>query len=138
MKKLLRRIVYFLLAVFLLMNAVAFMHAWRFTHFSENAENRTASPDQLGTWEKLGVLFTGVNNPRPVNTVTPSTPFETLILQGEKQAECWYIPTENAKGTVVLFHGYCSKKSALLGKSEAFIGMGYNTLLVDFMGSGNS
>jgi alpha-beta hydrolase superfamily lysophospholipase len=52
---------------------------------------------------------------------------------------CWYIPSAaEAKGTVLLFHGYTSNKSALLDRSDVFLDSGYNCLLVDFMGSGSS
>ena len=46
--------------------------------------------------------------------------------------------TENSKGTVILFHGFGGAKSSLLDKSEIFLESGYNTFLVDFMGSGGS
>jgi len=44
----------------------------------------------------------------------------------------------NAKGTVLLFHGYGGEKSSMLEKSDIFNNLGYSTLLVDFMGSGKS
>jgi pimeloyl-ACP methyl ester carboxylesterase len=43
-----------------------------------------------------------------------------------------------SRGTVILFHGYGGEKSSMLDKSEIFLRLGYNTLLVDFMGSGGS
>ena len=39
---------------------------------------------------------------------------------------------------VLLFHGYSSDKSSLLGEAVAFHAMGYPILLVDFRGSGES
>jgi alpha-beta hydrolase superfamily lysophospholipase len=52
--------------------------------------------------------------------------------------EAWEIPAENARGTVIIFHGYSAEKSVMLERAEEFIGWGYNTILVDFMGSGGS
>lgn len=46
--------------------------------------------------------------------------------------------TDDPKGTVILFHGYSGDKSQLLGRSKAFMELGYNVLLVDFLGSGDS
>ena len=43
-----------------------------------------------------------------------------------------------AKGTVILFHGYTGTKAQLLERSALFRQAGYNTLLIDFMGSGGS
>jgi alpha-beta hydrolase superfamily lysophospholipase len=55
-----------------------------------------------------------------------------------KRLECWVIAADNPKGTVILFHGYGSQKSAMLDKAEEFLKLGYSTLLVDFMGAGGS
>ncbi len=52
--------------------------------------------------------------------------------------ECWSLKTDSSKGTVIIFHGYGGNKYSMLDKAEEFLKMGYNTLLVDFMGSGGS
>jgi pimeloyl-ACP methyl ester carboxylesterase len=44
----------------------------------------------------------------------------------------------NSLGTVILFHGYGGEKSSMLDKAYEFIKLGYSTLLVDFMGAGDS
>jgi uncharacterized protein len=122
------------------MNAVAFFHAYKFTHFSTNVV-KTKSPEKLSATDKLKTLLFGVNNPRPANRVTPNRRFTTVTLQSNKKIACWYIPVDSAiisKGTVVLFHGYSGDKSTMLDKADEFLNMGYNTLLVDFMGSGGS
>src|SRR5437773_2704643 len=62
----------------------------------------------------------------------------TILNNFSELIQCWSIKTDSAKGTVILFHGYGGQKSSLLGKSNEFIEQGYNTLLVDFMGSGGS
>jgi alpha-beta hydrolase superfamily lysophospholipase len=60
------------------------------------------------------------------------------MLNSNKRIECWSIKSKESRGTVVLFHGFGGHKSAMLDKSDEFLKMGYNTLLVDFMGSGGS
>lgn len=120
------------------MNIVAFFHAYKFTHFAEINTEKTASPKKLSTFEKFETVLFGVNNPRPANKTFPAQKFETFKLQSNKKIECWKINTDNPQGTVILFHGYGSEKSSLLNKSDEFIKLGYNTLLVDFMGSGGS
>lgn len=133
-----KRICWIIIAVFILMNVVAFFHAYKFTHFSSNKSEKTESPHKLTMQQKIGTAFFGVNNPRPVNHGIPTQPFETIRLQSNKSIECWYIEAEQPKGTVILFHGYGGDKSSMLDKSDEFIKMGYSTLLVDFMGSGGS
>ncbi|RZJ48058.1 MAG: alpha/beta hydrolase, partial [Flavobacterium sp.] len=95
-------------------------------------------PEKLSSIEKIQTLIFGVNNSKPRNTKFPTQKYQTLRLKSNKQIECWLIKNKYAKGTVILFHGYGSEKSSMLDKSNEFQKLGYNTMLVDFMGSGNS
>jgi uncharacterized protein len=135
LKKLFLRVI---VIIFIGMNVVAYFHAYKFTHFSDSVISKTKTPAKLSTMGKLNALLFGINNPRPFNAALPVQPFETIKLNSNKIIECWYIKTAGAKGTVILFHGYGGEKSSLLNKSDEFIKLGYNTLLVDFMGSGGS
>ncbi len=133
-----------LLTLFVIINAVAFFHAYKFTHFANNVI-KTEKPENLSATDKLKTLVFGVNNPRPVNKKKPNRYFYTFELQSNKKISCWFIPSENAgsenrtiKGTVLLFHGYSGEKASMLDKAEEFLKLGYNTVLVDFMGSGES
>lgn len=136
-KKLLKRLLKLTVAVFILMNIIAIFHAYKFTHFSDKVHKKTDA-NTLTAIQKAGIIFFGIDNPRPVNTGKPSQPFSTVKLKSNKIIECWSIKTPNAKGTVILFHGYGGDKSGMIDKSDAFLKMGYNTFLVDFMGSGGS
>lgn len=127
-----------LILLFILMNVIAFFHAYKFTHFKENKSEKTQSPEKLSSFEKVKTLFLGVNNPKPANSKYPSQKYKTLKLKSNKEIECWFIENSNPKGTVILFHGYGSEKSSLIERSDIFQKLGYNTMLVDFMGSGNS
>ena len=127
-------------SAFVAMNAVAAFHAYKFTHFANNVV-KTEKPEKLSTAEKLKTLLLGVNNPRPYNKATPKRYFTAIELQSNKKIACWYIPADNAaiaKGTIMLFHGYSGEKSTMLDKAEEFTRLGYNTMLIDFMGSGQS
>ena len=121
-----------------MMNIVAFLHAYKFTHFSESKSEKTKSPEKLSTLEKVKTLFFGVNNPKPKNTKFPTQKFQIIKLKSNKEIECWLVKNEKPKGTIVLFHGYGGEKSSMIDKSDEFIKQGFNTLLVDFMGCGNS
>jgi predicted alpha/beta-fold hydrolase len=133
-----KRVLWTLVTIFILVNIVACFHAYKFTHFTDNNVMKTKDARYLSTTDKVSTLFFGIDNPRPINKSTPTQKYETIKLQSNKMIECWSIKTENAKGTIILFHGYCGEKSSMLEASDIFLQLGYNTFLVDFMGSGGS
>jgi uncharacterized protein len=125
-------------SLFILMNVVAYFHAYKFTHFSNAKVEKTRNAKELPLGEKLKALFFGINNPRPFNKSQPSQPFEVVNLQSSKKIECWSIKVQNSIGTVAIFHGFSGNKSSMLDKSDEFNKLGYNTFLVDFIGTGGS
>jgi alpha-beta hydrolase superfamily lysophospholipase len=136
-KKWINRSIWTIIILFVLMNVVAIFHAYKFTHFSSD-QKKTRSPKHLTAGQKIQTLLFGVSNPRPKNDRTPERDFEVVKLKSNREIECWSIPVEHSKGTIILFHGYSSEKSSLLEQSSVFNDIGYSTLLVDFMGSGGS
>ena len=136
-RKLIKIIIGSLTAIFVLLNIVAIFHSYKFTHFADGGE-RTKDPKELTNAEKIKALLFGVSNPRPKNKVAPTNEYQTVVLKSNKNIECWNIPTENAKGTVVLCHGFSESKSSMLDKADVFRKLGYSVFLVDFMGSGGS
>jgi uncharacterized protein len=131
-----RKIGWTLLTGFLAINIIAFMHAYRFTHFSDTEKSRT-DPKNLSAGTKARVLLLGIDNPKPRPYCKPDT-FTTVHIKSDVILETWHITVPRAKGTVILFHGYSGEKSSLVTRSDEFNRLGYNTLLVDFMGSGGS
>ena len=130
------------LVAFLGLNVMAYLHARAMTHFVSVGE-RTSKPESLTFLQKCSVLLTGVNVPRPANLQTPADyvlPFETITLTNARniRLEGWLIRQPSGKGTVLMFHGYGSSKSSLLPAASEFQKLGYDTLLVDFYGSGGS
>ena len=136
--KILKRILWTLFFIFILINIVAFFHAYKFTHFSTDNISKTKDPTKLNTRQKLTTLLLGVSNPRPINEQFPTQKFETILLKSNKEIECWYIPHANANGTVIIYHGFSGHKSSMLDKANQFYNLGYSVLMVDFMGSGGS
>lgn len=126
------------LVAFMLMNTLAFFHAYQFTHFDDPEQPKTPQPEKLTLAQKISILFFGASMPKPKNKALPAVAYETVKLKSNKLIEGWLISAANPKGTVVLFHGYGGEKSSLLDKAAIFGSLGYSTLLVDFMGSGGS
>jgi uncharacterized protein len=133
-----KRILGTLVIGFILMNTIAFFHAYKFLHFADNNVPKTQSPEKLNSFDKLKTILFGINNPRPKNRNFPTQKFETIKLKSNKTIEIWQIKCDSAKGTVVLFHGYGGEKSGMLTQSDEFHRLDYNTVLVDFRGSGGS
>jgi alpha-beta hydrolase superfamily lysophospholipase len=93
--------------------------------------------------QKLSVLASGATLPRRVNERTPADvglAFERQVFSTRDgpALEGWYVPRSEARGTVLMFHGYADRKAALLDAARAFHELGYASLLVDFRGSGGS
>lgn len=133
-----------LVAGFIVINTVAWLHARAMSRFVRSGE-RTASPEKLGMLGKASVLLTGVTLLRPENRRTPmdlGLEFRTVRFPGAKgiQVEAWFIPASAAatNGIVLLFHGYGASKESLLPAAGEFHTLGWSTLLVDFHGSGGS
>jgi alpha-beta hydrolase superfamily lysophospholipase len=120
------------------MNCVAAFHAYQFTHFSLKENQKTPHPTELSTLQKLKVAVLGVENPRPENNKFPTQNFKTVKIQSNKEIEGWEIKTKDSIGTVIIFHGFGGHKSSMLDKADVFLKLGYNVLLIDFMGSGGS
>jgi len=131
-----------LLLAVVLLNVVAYNHAYRMTHFVHAGE-RTKKPEQLALWEKLGVLFWGITLPRPALDASPTNvglAFETVRIPSTDgiMLEGWYIAHPQPRGAAAIFHGYTTHKAVLLGEARGLYDLGYSVLLVDFRGSGGS
>ena len=126
---------------FVLVNVLAARHAKAFLTYAPAGE-AVVPPEQLSTSQKLGLLFTGVSVPRPVNASDPRSlgmPFETHRIElGTEWLELWHVPREKPRGVAILFPGYSASKSSLLTEAIAFRDMGFDVLLVDFRGVGGS
>ena len=136
-----RWLVGLLVGGFVAMNAVAFMHAWRFTHFSAEPGTHSPNPEQLSTTQKLGLLLTGIRNPKPADGARPAFPVADVAIPSPNgRLAAWYARPDagRTRGTVALFHGYGSSKSHLVTEAGYFRRLGYAVLLVDMAGNGSS
>lgn len=142
MKRAFRLFIAGLLSAVVSANILAFMQARAMTRFVEDGE-RTARPEQLSLVERVSVILSGVNIPRPRSLSTPTK--YKLDFQVQRFAspngstlEAWYVPGTDDRPLVLLFHGYAVSKSSLLTTARVFHELGYGALLVDFYGSGGS
>jgi alpha-beta hydrolase superfamily lysophospholipase len=122
-------------------NALAYRHAYAFTHYAP-AGGPPPRPESLSVGDKLRLALSGVPVPRPANSSTPAAvgvAFTThAVPVADTALEAWHVEHPNAVGTAVLGPGYMAAKSALLAEAREFHALGYAVLLVDFRGAGGS
>ncbi|GAB3342430.1 alpha/beta hydrolase [Larkinella ripae] len=130
-----------LLVLFVLLNIILAFHAARFTYFFDNPDKTPSKKSETySTGDKLNAAFFGLKLKKSVVSNYPKMPFETIRLTNEynQKLEGWYIPVENARGTVILAHGHASTKASILCEMDYFHQLGYTTLSFDFRAHGNS
>jgi alpha-beta hydrolase superfamily lysophospholipase len=131
-----------LLVLLVVPNAVAYMHAYRMTHY-DPAGSAFVKPESLSWPTKVGLLLTGRSLARPEIGRTPQDfelPFTVHRFASDPgvELEAWHVPHPDARGLVLFFPGYGSAKSGLLREARAFHDLGYAAFLVDFRGCGGS
>jgi alpha-beta hydrolase superfamily lysophospholipase len=124
------------------LNVLAYRQAHTMTSFTVGGP-RTAGPEHLSLAERAAVLLSGVAVPRPAIDETPADvglAYESMRFASGHgpDLEAWNVPVERPKGIVVLFHGYASSKSSLVPQARLLHELGWQTMLVDFYGSGGS
>ena len=124
----------------ILVNISAAFHAHRITHYYDDDKVRNLRSSSgtifLRTWR----LMVGRKFPKSLIRQYPQTPYDTVQFKTKNGIiiDTWYLPTDSAKGTIILFHGLTSNKGNNLAEAYEFISMGYNTMLVDLRAHGNS
>lgn len=140
-KSVFMKIILPVIVIFLIINVVAFMHAYRFTHVA-NEGVRTKRPEVLSVWGKIQTLFTGVRVIKRPNETTPEDhgySYRSRIIRDENfETPVWEIDADTTVRTVLLFHGYNGNKSSLLHEATWFLNNQSNVVLVDFPGCGDS
>jgi alpha-beta hydrolase superfamily lysophospholipase len=136
----LRWVGWVLLVQFILINISAALYAYKFTHFYTDIPV-TEDAFSKNIFSKTWRLFSGPKFPKSVIHEEPVFPHETIQLKTAKgiTIEAWYGHVDSAsKGTVILFHSITNNKAQLLDNAYEFRYWGYNVMLVDFRGHGNS
>ncbi len=133
----LKSIALYAFSIIIFWNVVIALRAYRFTHF-QNVSNVAAQESDL-----FGYITQRIGGSKyyklPI-THTPSKKFETVQLttSNNLKLETWYMPTQNAKGTCIVFHGLGQNKERLLPEIYGLQELGYNVMAIDFRAHGNS
>lgn len=80
MRSFLKKIVYGLLVFILILNVIAFIHAYKFTHFTTMNVSRTKDPNELTFTDKIKTLAMGIDNPKPHSIIRSARPFQIVTL----------------------------------------------------------
>jgi uncharacterized protein len=136
-KRFFRKLGWYALSLVLFWNALVAIRAWRFTNFSSRT---TLQLNKAGFLNNFTERFAGQYYYKSQNQHFPQSGYQSVYLFTESglRLEGWYIKTPQPKGTVIIYHGLMGSKQHMLRESEAFLQMGYNTLLMDFRAHGGS
>ena len=127
----------------LVINVLARVHVRGMTRFVSSG-TAPDSPEELGLLDKVRLLLTGIEVPRPENERDPldlGLAFESVrvVTDDDLQLEIWRIPARgSAAGRALLLHGYAASKEMLLGEARELHRLGWESWLLDFRGSGGS
>jgi uncharacterized protein len=129
-----------LLVQFLLINISTAFYADKLTRFYTNLpEGYSNSSGNIFT--KSWKLFTGPRYPRSFVSESPVFKYDTVRLHTKSglSIDGWLAKTDSvSKGTILLFHGIGVDKMTLIDEANEFRYLGYNIMMVDFRGHGNS
>ena len=133
----LRWILWILVVQLVLINISAAIYAYRFTHFYQGLRQ---SPSSTNVFQKTWKLFTGPKYYKLSSNSEPPFSYENILLKNSSgiYLDAWYSTVNAPKGCVIFFHGITVNKDFMLDEASMFRKWGYNTLLVDFRGHGNS
>lgn len=130
-----------LLAQLVLINISAALYAHKLTHLQLATPQTSQEPTSRNIFAKTWRLFSGPTFYRQPLTHLPAFTHVAIQLKTKKNISIdgWYSKTDSLlKGTVILIHGLTGNKGQILDVATAFRNGGYNVLLLDVRGHGNS
>lgn len=140
MRRLFKIVLRSIIILFVLINVIVAFHAYKFTHFYNKGEVTIKKNEEKTGWDKTKEILFGINAIKQQNINAADSIYQTITLTTKDsiKLEGWYIPADSAKGTICMYHGHGSKKSATNDEAKAFHKLGYNTFQIDFRAHGNS
>ncbi len=145
MKKWLKRLLYFFLVLFILLNVICAFHAYKFTHYYDKKDITELSFGKRNIAGKLGFIFFGPKFPKSEITKKPGAPFKDVAITTEDGVKlaAWHLQhgasdSNSSKGTILMFHGAASCRSSLVDEIDTLYRLGWNIFTIDFRGNGES
>ena len=139
MRKILKRIAYFFLFIFILLNIICASQAYYFTRFYDNI--KVTAPQEMG----ILTMLLGQQFPKSIVVDSLKIPHSNISITTEDglKLAAWNVqhqPTDTlkAKGTIIMFHGHGSSRSGVIMEAGSFYNMGWNIFMVDFRAHGQS
>jgi alpha-beta hydrolase superfamily lysophospholipase len=107
------------------------------------AGERTPPPERLAWRSRVVPLLRGAVLPHPRHRRTPADlplPYERrwATTSDGLRLESWHVHAPEARGTVLLLHGYAAAMDSMLDPARELRALGWSSCLVDFRGSGGS
>jgi alpha-beta hydrolase superfamily lysophospholipase len=131
-----------LIIQFVLLNISASFYASKFIHLHspEEKEEMIMNPPAKNIFAKTWRLFSGYRFYKEAVQGSPNFRFTTLHITtaDSLKINCWYSQLDSTRGTVILCHGLMGNKSFVLNQAKEFVRRGYNVLMPDTRGHGES
>ncbi len=131
----------FLIGIIVLLNCLAYNHAYAMTHFTTERQKEPAIC-AMTFRQRLKTIFYGFvalrsHNDRSPDEITNSWASHQFISNG-KTVNSWLLGSDKAPTWVLMCHAFGSCKSQLLDEASAFLKQGCCVFLIDFPGHGDS
>lgn len=129
------------IALFILINISIIIQAYSISHFKESATIARSYDSEPNFLEAVKMAVCGMDVPRAHTKHYPTQHYDSLYIpiNNNMQLEAWILRTDSVKkGLIIGFHGYTDEMSFFLDRTDFFMQQGYDVLLVNFIGAGNS
>jgi uncharacterized protein len=138
--KIFKKISKIFLYTFLIFNILMASHAYHTSYSYNQGEYPFKKAEEKTKTENITAALFGAKLSKRTMHTAPSFPYETLRLKDDEDfmLEAWHVPSDSARGTILLLHGHGSCKAALVNEANYFHQLGYNTFSLDVRSHGNS
>ncbi|MBS1729490.1 MAG: alpha/beta hydrolase [Bacteroidetes bacterium] len=143
MKPVFKKILWVLGTLFILLNVICAVQAYRFTHYYDNIPEIHFS--QMSFFQKANTLILGekVRKEKVVDSLSVPHTTETILTEDGIRLACWNLkhPENDSvkpKGTLLMFHGHGSCRSGIIPDATFFYHEGWNVFMIDFRAHGES
>lgn len=126
---------------FVFLNISAAIYAYRLTRLLDDSLRPQEVNEQPNFFQKTWRIFRGPDFYKarfaPDSSSLQYKNFE-LFTKHKLSIKGWWRPMDQPKGTVLLFHGLMGNRTSCQSSADAFYAMGYQVMMIDFRGHGQS